>query len=140
MFLYEHLYSNDKNLGKCVSAELNFLSSASSLILDKSAQIHHYHMQKETGKLDALLSWMQLISLSSGYWIILCRQTWLLAFFDWPRFCVSLCIEACFPNIKKKERKTASFYRTVKSHNLHLSLKNCKFVTQILKLIYKLAN
>lgn len=61
-YLYLHFDSSDRNLSKCVSAELHFLSSASALILTKSAQIHHYHMQKESASwkteldLDALLS------------------------------------------------------------------------------------
>lgn len=61
LFIF-HLDSSDKNLSKSASAELYFLSSASDLILTKSAQIHHYHMQKESANrkteldLDALLS------------------------------------------------------------------------------------
>lgn len=47
-YLYLHLDSSDRNLRKCISAELYFLNSASALILTKSAQIHHYYMQKES--------------------------------------------------------------------------------------------
>ncbi len=45
-YLYLHLDSSDRNL-----------SSASALILTKSAEIHHYHMQNKelAGKLNLIL-------------------------------------------------------------------------------------
>lgn len=73
-YLYLHLDSSDRILSKCGSDELHFLSSASALILTKSAQIHHYHMQKQRAiwktelDLDALLSWTQLIFFQPWTW------------------------------------------------------------------------